>query len=179
MKPTHGTSTSNTIRPSPLTLLLIVVALIAFWLLVRAERQVGEDGAIIARAEQALASGKAYRSQLAKLKAVSRRHADTARVLQAPLQAVRIELLSPVELRGQVTAWREVARHWERAFRAESTRAVIAEARVAELEAHLAAVLTVADCHVLGAKWLPRCPSRTASFLLGGGTVAALAFISR
>ncbi len=60
---------------------------------------------------------------------------------------------------------------------ADSTRADQAEARAALLEQNLTATLTVADCRMLGVKFLPRCPGRTASFLLGAGA-AALALVA-
>lgn len=57
--------------------------------------------------------------------------------------------------------------------RADSMRAENAEARITDLERNLAATLTVADCHLLGAHFLPRCPSRTAMFVIGvaGGAI--------
>ena len=155
-----------------------------------------EDQGIIRAAEHALHAGNAHRARQAQLAAAARVSADSARqwkakaAARAPLVAQLDTALTEAttvrdsntvllqqngELRGQVAEWQASSRGFEQAWLTDSTRADGAEARVAELERHLASVLTVADCHILGAKWLPRCPSRTVSAALGAG-VTALAF---
>lgn len=41
--------------------------------------------------------------------------------------------------------------------------------RVVQLEASLGDVVEIADCRLLGIRWLPRCPGRTLSFFVGSG----------
>jgi len=154
-----------------------------------------EDQGIIHAAENALHAGNAQRARNAQLAAAAHASADSARawkakaIARAPLAAQLDTALTQAQtvrdsnvvlgqqtafFRGQALFWEASARHFEQAWRTDSTRADGAEARIAELERHLASVLTVADCHVLGAKWLPRCPGRTTAFVLGAaGTAAA------
>jgi len=155
---------------------LVTIAIGAIALYVFAQwtaRQGAEDQRIIQAAEHALASGKAYRGRIAKLAAASRAHADTARTRQVLIPIVT-PAMTTTEIRGVAIDWQRVARQWELAFRAESTRAVVAEGRVAELERHLAQVLTVADCRMLGIEFLPRCPGRTTAFVLGAGAASVV-----
>jgi hypothetical protein len=163
-----------------LTVPLVVAILGAiglYWFGKWSERQGAEDRNIIQAAQRSLATGKAYRAHMAKLKTVSRVHADSARTIQVTIPPITLTM-TPVQLRGAALDWQRVALQWELAFRAESLRAVTADTRVVDLETRLREVLTVADCHILGVSFLPRCPSRTVSFVLGaaaGATVVLLA----
>ena len=158
-------------------LYLILAAVFLYWFGKWQQASGQERGNAIAQAKQALASGKAYRKRIAKLTTVSRVHSDTARRQQAALIGAPLLIMTPLELRGQVAAWQAVARHWELAFRAESATAAYANGRIADLETSTSNLLTVADCHIAGLGFLPRCPSRTVSFVigLGAGAVAVLA----
>jgi len=159
-------------------------------------RQGFEDQGIIHAAAVALAQGKAYRAHLLILQAAAQRAQGRATVAIAADRAKDSEIrrLQTVlsldstardsvgtyrQLVDTITSQRDSARSAIAAlyFRitADSTRAATAELRVAQLEANLRATLTVADCHLLGAGWLPRCPSRTAMFFLGAGTGAVVA----
>lgn len=65
------------------------------------------------------------------------------------------------------------------ALSAERQRADLAENRARDLEMQLRNVLQVADCRLLGIGFLPRCPSRNASLLLGVGVGATAVLLSR
>jgi hypothetical protein len=172
----------------------LLLALLFWW----SGRQGAESGAVIHAAHQALASGKAYRSRQAKLQAVAQRALNRAvvaiasdrakdaslRELQTRLAGVATDSERVVALRqivDTVSAQRDSARsalgYLLVRLVADSTRAFHAENRVAELERHLAAVLRVADCRILGISWAPRCPSRTVSAVVGAtlGATAVLA----
>lgn len=136
-----------------------------------------ENRDVIRAAERSLAAGKAWRARRTKLLAIARAHADTARHLQITIPPVTLKM-GPVELRGIVIDWQRVAAHWELADRADSTRADDAESRVADLELRLHDVLKVADCHILGAKFLPSCPSRPVSFAVGMGAGIILVLLA-
>lgn len=180
-------------------LVAIVVAAIALYVFAQwTERQGLEDQGIIRGAEHALATGQAWRARQAKLAAIARAAVQTGRGWKAKAEAAAPAaaqlaatltlattardsngvLVHQVEFyRGQSLAWEESSHAFERAWLADSTRAGSAEARVTDLEQHLAQVLTVADCRLLGVKFLPRCPGRTTAFVLGAGA-AALAIVA-
>jgi len=180
-------------------LVAIVLAALALYIFGKWTATQGiEDQGIIRGAEHALATGKAWRARQAKLAAIAQANVDTARqwkakaIARAPLAAQLDTALTVVKtardsnvvllehtavLREQVLFWEASARGFEQAWLADSTRADGAEARVAELERHLASVLTVADCRMLGVRFLPRCPSRMVSAALGAG-VTAVAFVA-
>jgi len=174
-----------------------LVALLLF-LVLRAERRTGEDQAIIHQATIALAQGKAYRHRLAILKDAAQRAQGRAtvaiasdRAKDAEIRRLQLQLATDTSSRDSLTSYRQLvdtltsqrdSARSANAFlllrvSADSARAEAAEARANTLETHLRAVLTVADCHVLGAKWLPRCPSRTASAVMGLGTGVAATLI--
>jgi len=175
------------------------VGLVVIWFISGAlGRAAVENDATIRGANAALAIGQAHRAHEAKLAAISQAHADSARswhrgyivrggliaqldtaVDRSATKADSLLALLVVRdsLRAQVLACCSIAHQWEIAYRADSTRADLAQARNSELEQHLRGVLTIADCHILGASWLPKCPSRTASFLIGGGTGGVLALV--
>jgi len=184
------------LRVPVLTVALAAIALYLFgkW----TARQGLEDQGIIRAAEQALATGNAWRARNAKLAAIARANADSARSWKGKAIAAAPEgaqlagaLAAAATIRDsnavlthqaafyqqQAFFWENSSRGFERAWLADSTRAASAEARAVELERHLASVLTVADCHILGAKFLPRCPGRTTAFVVGAG-VTALAFVA-
>jgi len=194
-----------TILRSPIRLKIPAITLaLGLFLLYGLGKYVGrgavESEAAIVGARQSLANGKAFRAHLIKLQQIAQQHADSARQWQR-VASIRGKLITQLDtaldrsttqresltvlvqtrdtLRAQVTTCCSLARQWELAFRADSNRADLAERRNGELEQHLADVLKVAECHMLGARWLPRCPSRTASFLLGAGTAGSLALLLR
>ena len=171
----------------PITALLIagaILFLIGKW----SGKAGAEDAGIIQSAQTALSLGKALRLHLEKFRIVSQAQADSARkwkqvavvrgaVITAQDTALsrstterdslRIVLIQRDTLKAQVTLWEAIAHRWELADRADSSRAALSEARNTILEANLRATLTVGDCHIGGLSWLPRCPSRTTSALLG------------
>lgn len=180
------------LRVPIVTIALAAIALYGFgqW----TARQGVEDQGIIRGAQHSLAIGKAWRARQAKLAAIAAAAVQTGRdwkakaiaaapagaQLEAALAAAttaqdtNVARLHQVEFyQDQALAWEQSSRAFENAWRADSARAASAEARVAELERHLAGVLTVADCHILGASFLPRCPSRNVAFVLGAGAAAA------
>lgn len=116
------------------------------------------NGALAKRAEQALAGAQA------KDRAI---HALRGQLREAltPQDTIRIQVI----LVDSLTAQRDSLTLAE-AF--QRVRAERAEARVSLLETNLAATLNVASCHLLGVKWLPSCPSRNVSLVLGLGTGA-------
>lgn len=69
----------------------------------------------------------------------------------------------------KIVALQGAANECQVALLACSERALLAEARVAELEPLLTRGVKLADCHVLGIHILPRCLSRTTSLVLGVG----------
>jgi hypothetical protein len=169
--------------------LLIIFGLSRYW--VKASL---ESAGVIGASRATLRLRKPFHAQMRALQAVSQRYADSARILRQVAEAkgglirsldtaltragtMRDSLLVVVNQReafqSQAAVCCQLAHQWELAFRADSTRADRAEARVTDLEGHLANTLTIADCHLLGAKWLPRCMSRTASALLGAGIASA------
>jgi hypothetical protein len=78
--------------------------------------------------------------------------------------------------RAAVTSWAQAFAALTVKDVADSIRADRAEAAVDSAEARMRAVVKVADCRMLGIGFLPRCPSRTLSLVLGiaGGATAAL-----
>jgi hypothetical protein len=180
-------------------LVAIVLAALALYVFGKWTATQGlEDQGIIRAAEHAIATGKAWRARSARLAAIARASADSARrwkakaIVAAPVAAQLDTALAQAQTmrdsntvlthqtafyQGQAQLWEASARGFERAWLADSTRADDAEARVAELERHLASVLTVADCRVLNLRFMPRCPGRTTAFFLGAG-VTAVAFVA-
>ena len=188
--------TNVRLRVPILTIAVAAVALYAFGTC--QARQGGEDAAIIRSAAQALAVGKAYRARQAQLHTAAQRAGARATSALAAAGAkdttvarLQLELKADTAARDSVRtlvvtvttviAQRDSAVVAARAFFlkafADSTRADRAEARVQTLEANLAATLTVADCRILGVKFLPRCPSRNVSFVVGAG-LTAVAFVA-
>lgn len=179
--------------------LYVAVAAVALYLFGRWQSAQGrESGAIITQARQSLASGKAYRARQFALQQIARSNMALAREAQrvasirgaliAKLDtaldrastvrdSMPIVLRQVVELRGQVSDLLFANLKLERARFGDSTRADEAEGRVAELERNTASLLTVGDCHIAGVRFLPRCPSRTVSLVvgLGIGAVGVLA----
>jgi hypothetical protein len=170
--------------------IILGILLLIYWFGRWQSAQGRESGTIIANARQALASGKAYRARQVALQQIAISNMNLAREAQRGYQVrgalivkldtalsratTMAESLSTVQqqnvqLRGQVSDLLVANLRLERARLADSTRADHAEIRVAELERHLAATLTVADCHIAGVAFLPRCPSRTVSAVLGIG----------
>jgi hypothetical protein len=157
----------------PAYIALAVIAI--YWFGKWSERQGHESGEAIARAEVSLRLHKAFEVQQAKLRAISHAHATAARVETVHLIQIAPTLSAP-QLRIHIEA---LSRDWEAAFRAESLRADFAVARANDLELNTAALLRVADCHMLGVHFLPRCPSRTVSAAVGAGVGAVIVLVAR
>lgn len=144
------------------------------------QRQGTESGAVIQGAQQALAMGHSFRTHLDNLKHQVTQRIVTVRVRDTVIVRLAGELTQDtvardsartlLAIRDTLTAQRDSLLS---AVRLLTGRAEMAESRVASLEANLRATLAVADCHLLGAHWLPRCPSRTTMFVLGvaGGAI--------
>lgn len=182
-------------------LVTIVAAAVALYVFAQwTERQGLEDQGIIRGAEQALATGQAWRARQAKLTAIARAAVQTGRGWKAKAEAAapaaarlaatltlattardsNVVLVHQVAFyQSQAVAWEASSRGFERAWLADSTRAGAADARIAELEQHLAQMLTVADCRMLGVRFLPRCPSRTTSAVLGAAGTAIVFVATR
>lgn len=172
---------------------IALAAIALYWFGKWSERQGLEHSDVIHRADSALAAGKAFRATQAQFRAAAH-HATsrgtvaiaTATAADTTVARLKQELAAALTVRDSVTkllaevvvltAQRDSAYAAAVAFRrasiADSMRADFAVARVADLEANLAATLRVADCHILGARFLPRCPSRTASLAIGAGAGA-------
>jgi hypothetical protein len=157
-----------------------------------------ENAAAFARAEATLAAETGFQEMQRKLNAIASANADSAQLwkqralarrpddgrLNEALTAAKtvndsnkVLIEQNEELRSEISDWKIAFAYLEHARLADSTRADRAEARVVDLGRNLAAILDVADCHILGARFLPRCPSRTVSFVLGAvaTTIVAVA----
>lgn len=182
-------------------LVALVLAGAAFYYLGQwSGAQGSEDHTAIVAAERALAAGKAWRARRVTLLAAAQAHADTARRLAAQAETrepviVALDtviaratssgdslaglVMQNVQLRRQSAERGAALIQMTRARWADSTRADDAERRVTDLELHLDHILDIADCHLLGVKFLPRCPNRTVSFVAGLVGGAALVVIVR
>ncbi len=148
------------------------------------QRAATEDQGVIQSAQTALALGHSFRVRNAALaeRAKTALAASVAKnqVIHALRGALQHALTPQDTIRIQVILVDSLTAQRDSLTLAEAfqrTRAERAEARVSLLELNLQATLTVADCRLLGVRWLPRCPSRNLSALLGLGTgaIAALA----
>ena len=179
--------------PGYIALGIVLVYLLGHW-----QARAGiERSDIIRGSQQALAIGKSHRRHQAALRLAAQRMADSAafyrqrsasrgvliRQLDTALTAaLTVKDSVPVLMRQRAILRERILDDsvaYGRLLLArvgDSTRADLAEARVATLEAHLAATLTIADCRVMGLKWFPHCPSRSLSFILGAGG-ASLALV--
>ena len=163
-------------------------------------RTPSEDRVAIKRAELALAQGKAYRSQLTKIKAVADRalaratvaiaadHAKDGAIRSLTVQlaqdsSARDSVQTLLAVRDTLTVQRDSARAAVASLlllrTADSIMVAISRQRVDSLERHLANVLTIADCRMLGVKFLPRCPSRTTATIAGIGIGAFAVVVAR
>ena len=172
------------------------VAMLFWW----SGKQGTEEGAVIHAAEQALAAGKAYRTRQAKLQEVAQRALNratvaiaadrakdasvrelTVRLASQPNDSTRVIILR--QLVDTLMTQRDSARAAIGALLirmvADSARANAAEIRVAELERHLHATLVIAQCRWLGIRFLPKCPSRTVSAVLGFGVGASVILLTQ
>ncbi len=98
-------------------------------------------------------------------------HAKTA----ADSNPILIRLVSAA--RAEASSWHDAFLALGRAKAASDSALAQADALLARGQAVTAAVTKVADCHLLGLGFLPRCPSRNASFVLGLG-VGAIAVLA-
>ncbi|HEX9239192.1 MAG TPA: hypothetical protein VF910_00880 [Candidatus Bathyarchaeia archaeon] len=136
------------------------------------------------QAQQVLALGNAFRLRQTELANRAASALQASRRGERAVKAFRDSLAhaptphDTIRIQGAVNdllvAQRDsltIAEAYQRA------RAERAESRVTLLEANLRATLMVADCHIGGLRWLPRCPGRTLSFLIGAGgaSIALLA----
>lgn len=187
-------------RPSLLLVAGAAVVLLVLWFFARWDAQISQgDQATIAAAQQWLQAGKARRLERGHLLAVALNAMTKATALQREAQvhaagdrqldAALGRARAAVESLSLVVAQRDSARaavtNWAQAFAslmvarlADSTRADRAEAALAEGERHLTDVVIIADCHLLGVGFLPRCPSRTVSLVVGGIVGAGAAVVA-
>lgn len=153
----------------------VITAALALYLFAQWQQRRGtENQTVIQRAEQALAMGRSFRNHLDNLKQQVTQRIVTVRVRDTVIVRLDTQLTRDTSARDSVrtllqkvdtiTAQRDSLLS---AVRLLTGRAEMAEARASNLEANLRATLAVADCHLLGARWLPRCPSRTAMFIVG------------
>lgn len=147
---------------------LVIIALVAgvgFYLLHQWGTLVGHDDVrFVDEANAAIALHAGYAKQIDRLKRSEAGHTTAARHWRAVADTASTEA-------AKTDAWKGVSEECETALRACSERALLAEARVRALEPLLQRGIAIADCRLLGMGFLPRCPSRTASFL-GGATLA-------
>ena len=113
-----------------------------------------ENQALVQRMEAALSTGNAYRKQLAKVKTIQVVRTQRFREFVLVADTASTDSARVIALRAAVGAC-------STALLACSERALLAEARVAELEPLLTRGLKIVDCHIAGLHFLPRCPSRT------------------
>jgi len=165
----------------------LLVAALALYLFAQwQQRQATEDRTIIQAAHNALSAGKAYRVRQDSLRKRAERAVVTVRVRDTVIIRLDARLARDTSARDSVqtlllkadtlTAQRDSLRT---AVRLLTVRAERAELRVADLERHLATTLTVAECRLLGARWLPRCPSRTVAFVVGVTATTAVVVVAQ
>lgn len=184
-------------------ILAVGALLLVYWLGSCQGKSSAERTAAIEQAQAVLAAGEPYRDSIARLaqlasiaqdsiKDYKRRYAqrgalisqlDTAlqRAAEArdSLQMGRVALHLVVQLRGQITTLQAENVQFVRMDSLHMAQARFAQQRIDSLEARLRGLLTVSDCHIAGLGFLPRCPSRTASFVLGAGVGVGLALLGR
>jgi hypothetical protein len=164
----------------------IAIGALVLYLFGRWEGRAGqESSAVIEKAQTALAMGHSFRLRQDSLTKRAERALAASTAKDRVIQGLRASLahdstprdsmVTYVYLTDSLTAQRDSL---YRAVRLLTVRAERAESRVAELEANLHATLEVAECHLLGAHWLPKCPSRTAMWLLGVGTGAVAVLVT-
>lgn len=174
-------------------------AVVVLWLLARYDASVTrQDAAFVEVAKRALDAGNAFRARSARLQHLAQtaqiRAQDALRRangLSTSLDSLRAALpdsggvpVATVDNLLQLAQTRDSLRldaigNLTRAVEAERLRANAAEARVDALEKVVAQGLKVVDCHLLGIGFLPRCPSRTASFGIGAGAGALAVLVAR
>lgn len=168
----------------------LVVAALVLYALARWDAAIGSrDAEIIADARRLLSLSKPFHARIARLAAIrDSALADAARARSgAQALDVRIDrqlsdttiiglrlrfppldsLLAAYDERDALRL-REI-RARELAFGAESYALRLSVPRIGQLEYSLGRVVEIADCHMLGIRWLPRCPSRTVAFFGGSG----------
>ena len=187
-------------RPTLLVVVGAAAMLLVLWLFARWDaRIVGGEEATIAAAQQWLKAGDARRAERAALQAQAqtsalraaalereaRAHAAGDSLLNAGLDRATTAVDSLSITLAQRDSLRAANQTWAAAFVAltdarvaDSTRADRAEAALAEGERHLTGVVAIADCHILGIGFLPRCLSRSVSFVVGGVLGASAAVLA-
>lgn len=156
------------------------------------------DALAIQQAEAALAQGKAYRLQLAKLGAIAQVAKDSAREYERRFSqrgalirqldtalsratmardTIPILLQQNLSLRGQVSDLQQANGSLQSALRAAEAQSVLAQARADSLESHLRSTLQVAECRWDLLIMHPRCPSRIAVAVIGLGVGAVGALV--
>lgn len=120
--------------------------------------------------QRAQASAAAAKGELAQAADSLHRHLALDLTAQDSIHTLVAERNA---LLAKDSAWSSAYSLLMVAHQADSARAVAAELRVGSLEAIVAQGLKVNDCHIAGLDFLPRCPSRTASLVIGVGLGAA------
>lgn len=176
----------------------LAAAALVLLLLARWDGAVNQrDAETIADARQILALSRPFHEQIARLAAerdrallaaararaaaqtidttIARLNADTTVVgLRLHFPTLN-ELLVSYERRDSLRLRELAARDLAQRFDARALR--LTAPRVVQLEASLTGVVAIADCHLLGVSFLPRCPSRTLSFFLGLGAGAIVVVV--
>ena len=164
----------------------IAAAALALYFFGRCEGRAGqENGAVIEKARTALALGHSFRVRQDSLTKRAQRALAASTAKDRVIASLRAKLTTDSTPRDSVVTYIYLTDSLTSqrdsllvAVKFLTVRAERAESRVAELEANLHATLEVAECHLLGAHFLPRCPSRTAMFFLGAGSATAAILIS-
>ena len=154
----------------------------------------------IQQAETFLHTAKATHQRLDSLRAAANQYAQDAQKAASRARGAfgALSDLSDSLTRTQtaadslpiVVAQRDLAiaaaKSWGQAWNAEhfarladSTRADFAEGRLVEAEQRIQALLEIRTCHLLGVGFLPKCPSRTTTLVVGLASGAAAVILIR
>lgn len=187
-------------RPVAIVIVGAAAAAVLLYALGRWDAAVSRRGdeAIVA-AKAWLAAGNARRAERARLLAIAaeqgrraaqlvaeaRAHVASDTVLDRALERATSAVDSLPIVLAQRDSARAAVASWAQAFaavtlkdRADSVRADRAETALDSAEIRMRNLLAVADCHWLGVKFLPKCLSRTASFVVGAAGGAAAVGLS-
>jgi len=164
----------------------VVGAVLALYFFRRCEGRASlESAAVIEKARTALALGHSFRVRQDSLTKRAQRALAASTAKDRVIASLRGKLATDSTPRDSVVTYVYLTDSLTSqrdslliAVKFLTVRAERAESRVADLEANLHATLEVAECHLLGAHWLPRCPSRTAMWFLGVGTGAVAVLVT-
>jgi hypothetical protein len=176
----------------------LAAAALVLVVLARWDGAIGQrDAETIADARRLLALTKPFHAQIARLAserdsalAVAARARTAAQGLDTTIARLSADT-TVIGLRLRFPTLNELLVSYERrdstrlreilalqAAHAADARALrLAVPRVVDLEGSLTKVVAIADCHILGVKFLPRCPSRTLSFVIGTGVGVVVAVV--